>query len=215
MGYMTNFEMLPQFISIEGGEGAGKTTATDGLCELLKERGIEYVRTREPGGTDIAEKLRDILLDNQTLIGSDTELLLMMTARADHLDKRILPALAQGKWVICDRFVDSTVAYQGFGRYRGEPQKLAKINQLITHFVPKMPDVTFWLDVDPLLGKDRAAKRSMADRFENQDEQFFDWVNQGFLWQYQHHSNRIWRIDAGQSSRQVVMQMSQKLFGGY
>ena len=126
---------LGRFISFEGTEGVGKTTAIETLCARLKASGIDYLRTREPGGSPFAERLRTILLDPATDINDDTELLLMFAARCDHVQQLIMPALERGTWVICDRFIDSTVAYQGFGRAHGDALMLAKIESLITQFV--------------------------------------------------------------------------------
>lgn len=199
-----NSNQAPKFITFEGTEGVGKTTAMTGFCQKLKDNGIDFICTREPGGSVLAENLREILLDNKTTISHDTELLLMFTARADHLHRTILPALSQGKWVVCDRFVDSTVAYQGFGRYDGASEGLAKIERLVADFVPRLPDITFWLDLNPTIGLERAGRRSVADRFENAGEPFFDKVYQGFLYQYQKHPNRIHRINANQPQSQVL-----------
>lgn len=204
---------LPKFISFEGTEGVGKTTAIDGFCCHLDALGIEYVRTREPGGADVAEIIRGILLDKNSTLNDDTELLLMFAARADHLYKTILPALDAGKWVVCDRFIDSTVAYQGFGRFGGDDGALAKIELLIAHFVPRLPDVTLWLDLDVLTGMQRAAKRSQADRFESLDTQFFDKVYQGLAHQHAKHPHRIHRIDAGGSIDEVGERIRQTVFG--
>lgn len=194
----------PKFITFEGTEGVGKTTAITNFCRELDERGISHIRTREPGGSPLAERLREILLNNKTNINDDTELLLMFTARADHLHQTILPALLEGKWVVCDRFFDSTVAYQGFGRFGGVPNELAKIDSLIGHFVPKSPDLTFWLDLDPIIGMARAGNRGVADRFESQQTDFFRRVYQGFLYQHQKHPHRIQRICADGSPQEVV-----------
>lgn len=199
-----NSNQAPKFITFEGTEGVGKTTAIEGFCQALRDNGVDFICTREPGGSVLAELLREILLDNKTAISDDTELLLMFTARADHLHRTILPALSQGKWVICDRFFDSTVAYQGFGRYGGDPKELAKIERLVADFVPRLPDITFWLDLEPSIGLERAGRRSVADRFENAGEPFFDKAYQGFLYQYQKHPNRIHRINANQSPNQVL-----------
>ncbi|MDO5651232.1 MAG: dTMP kinase [Moraxella sp.] len=192
----------PQFITFEGTEGVGKTTAIDGFCDRLSECGIDFVRTREPGGSTLAEDLRKILLDNNTDINTDTELLLIFTARADHLHRTILPALAQGKWVICDRFIDSTVAYQGYGRYWGDERELAKIALLIEQFVPRLPDITLWLDLDVRTGMARAGKRGTADRFEAEDVAFFERIYQGFAKQSAQHA-RIRRIDADGTVQEV------------
>lgn len=194
----------PKFITFEGTEGVGKTTAIEGFCQKLQAHDIDFVRTREPGGSVLAEHLREILLDNKTTISHDTELLLMFTARTDHLHRKILPALAQGKWVVCDRFFDSTVAYQGFGRFGGNPKELAKIERLIEDFIARVPDLTFWLDLDPAIGLERAGKRSVADRFEQAGDVFFKQTYQGFLYQHQNHPNRIQKINANQSPQAVV-----------
>lgn len=199
----------PKFITFEGTEGVGKTTAIDGFCRLLDEQGIDHIRTREPGGSPLAEDLREILLDKETNISRDTELLLIFTARADHLAKTILPALAQGKWVVCDRFFDSTVAYQGFGRWHGDELALQKIQLLIEQFVPSVPDLTFWLDLDVKTGMARAGKRGTADRFESEDIRFFERVYQGLNWQHAHASNRIKRIDALGTPEEVLARIWQ------
>lgn len=203
---------FPKFITFEGTEGVGKTTAVDGFCAKLDSLSIAHIRTREPGGSPLAEDLREILLNNKTTINNDTELLLMFTARADHLHRTILPALAQGKWVVCDRFIDSTMAYQGFGRFDGEPSELAKIEFLVNHFVPRLPDLTFWLDLSPELGLERASKRSTADRFESAGKPFFDKAYQGFLYQYQNNPNRIKRINANGSPEEVLDEIWQALW---
>lgn len=196
--------LSPKFISFEGTEGVGKTTAIDGFCRWLDELGIDHIRTREPGGSVLAEKLRQILLDNESDLHDDTELLLIFTARNDHIHKIILPALTDNKWVICDRFIDSTVAYQGFGRHKGDFDALIKIDKLIERFVPRLPDMTFWLDLDIRTGRQRALARSSADRFENNDDDFFGRVYEGFFHQYTTNSNRIHRINAHQSPNDVI-----------
>lgn len=198
-----------KFISFEGTEGVGKTTAIDNLCQELDKHNIAFIRTREPGGSVLAEELRDIFLDKNRTIDATTELLMMFTARADHLHQTILPALSQDKWVICDRFVDSTVAYQGFGRFLGDETYLNHIQLLTTHFVPRLPDLTLWLDLDIALGIKRANKRSSADRLESQELAFFERVHQGFV--YQHHASpkRIHRIDASGTPQDVANQIWQ------
>ncbi|MCL1624118.1 dTMP kinase [Moraxella sp. Tifton1] len=198
-----------KFVSFEGTEGVGKTTAVDGFCRHLETLGIEYVRTREPGGADVAETLRSILLDKDSLLNDDTELLLMFAARADHLHKTILPALADGKWVVCDRFIDSTVAYQGFGRLGGDVQALAKIDLLIDHFVPRLPDITLWLDLDVRVGMMRAKNRSQADRFESLTIDFFNRVYQGLCHQLDKNPDRMSRIDASGDADVVLMRICQ------
>jgi dTMP kinase len=192
-----------RFISFEGTEGVGKTTAIEGLCQRLQAAGIDYVRTREPGGSPFAERLRAILLDPATDINDDTELLLLFAARADHLQQVILPALQRGAWVICDRFTDSTIAYQGYGRADGDQRVLAKIDSLIAQFISPLPELTLWLDLPVLEGMARAGKRSKADRFEQQATAFFTRVHHGFSMLAMQHPERIERIDASGSSDEV------------
>lgn len=203
--------MMGRFISFEGTEGVGKTTAIDGLIARLANLGIEVVRTREPGGSDLAESIRQIFLDPNNQIDADTEILLMFAARADHLNRVILPALQMGKWVVSDRFFDSTIAYQGFGRYYADNQALAKIELLIEQFVPIHPDITIWLDLEIATGMQRAAKRSTADRLEANEMAFFERVYQGLLYQYHKHPKRIRRIDAAGSIDEVALRIDQAL----
>ncbi len=192
-----------RFISFEGTEGVGKTTAIEQLCARLQAHGIDYLRTREPGGSPFAERLRYILLDPATDINDDTELLLMFAARCDHMQQVILPALQHGTWVICDRFTDSTVAYQGFGRAHGDATVRRKIDMLIEQFVPQLPELTLWLDLPVLEGMARANKRSAADRFEQQATEFFTRVHKGFSTLADEQPERIQRIDALGSADEV------------
>ena len=198
-----------RFISVEGTEGVGKTTAIEQLCARLQDSGIDYLRTREPGGSPFAERLRAILLDPATDITDDTELLLLFAARCDHMQQVILPALQRGTWVICDRFTDSTIAYQGFGRGHGDEAMRAKIDTLIDQFVPQLPDLTLWLDLPILEGMARANKRSTADRFEQQATEFFTWVHKGFSTLASEHPTRIQRIDALGSADDVSQRVWQ------
>ena len=204
-----------RFMSFEGTEGVGKTTAIEQLCTRLQARGIDYLRTREPGGSPFAERLREILLDPNTAINDDTELLLMFAARCDHMQQVILPALQRGTWVICDRFTDSTVAYQGFGRADGDAIVRAKIDMLIEQFVVQLPELTLWLDLPVLEGMARANKRSAADRFEQQATAFFTRVHQGFSTLASEQPERIKRIDASGSTDEVsarIWQMVKERF---
>lgn len=200
-----------RFISFEGTEGVGKTTAIEQLCARLQARGIDYLRTREPGGSPFAERLREILLDPNTAINDDTELLLMFAARCDHMQQVILPALQRGTWVICDRFTDSTVAYQGFGRADGDAIVRAKIDMLIEQFVVQLPELTLWLDLPVLEGMARANKRSAADRFEQQATEFFTRVHQGFSVLASEQPERIQRIDASGSANEVSARIWQTI----
>lgn len=194
---------LGRFISFEGTEGVGKTTAIEALCTRLQDNGIDYLRTREPGGSPFAERLRSILLDPATDIDDDTELLLLFAARCDHMQQVILPALQRGTWVICDRFTDSTIAYQGYGRAHGDSIMLTKIDTLIAQFIPQLPELTLWLDLPVDEGMARAGKRSVADRFEQQASDFFMRIYEGFSALADQHPDRIQRIDANGSSEEV------------
>lgn len=198
----------PKFITFEGGEGVGKTTAINGVCEFLTNHHIPFVRTREPGGSEVGELLRKIFLNPAHHLNADSELLMIFSARADHLDKVILPALADGKWVICDRFLDSTVAYQAFGRWGDDKkmltQMLKNIELLAQTFIQKMPDVRFWLDLDPAIGQERAKRRGVLDRLEQESPTFHRQVYQGFVHQYAHNDGTMIRIDASSLPEQVL-----------
>lgn len=200
-----------RFISFEGTEGVGKTTAIDALCARLQAQNIEFMRTREPGGSPFAERLRAILLDPTTDITDDSELLLMFAARCDHMQQVILPALARGSWVICDRFTDSTIAYQGYGRAHGAAAVLTKIESLIEHFIAQLPELTLWLDLPVLEGMARAGKRSAADRFEQQETAFFTRVYEGFDTLARVYPERIERIEATGNSDEVSARIWQVL----
>lgn len=200
-----------KFISFEGTEGVGKSTLIANLAGYLTEQGIDFVQTREPGGSPFAEQLRAMLLDPAITMAEDSELLLMFAARADHVSQVILPALAQGKWVLCDRFIDSTIAYQGFGRKQGDNTELVKIEMLVQQFVPTLPDVTIWLDLPVVEGMSRAKNRGKLDRFEQEQIAFFERVHQGFAYQAQQYSQRVRRIDASGTPDAVLATVRSQL----
>ncbi|MTW21853.1 dTMP kinase [Allochromatium palmeri] len=161
-----------RFITLEGIEGAGKSTQIAPLAELLRARGLEVLTTREPGGSPLAERLRALLLDpdNQGM-SETTELLLMFAARSDHLERRIRPALEAGHWVLCDRFTDATYAYQGGGRGI-DPAQIRLLETLVQDEL--RPDLTLVFDLPPELGLGRAKSRAgQADRFESETQRFF------------------------------------------
>lgn len=200
---------LPKFVVFEGGEGVGKTTAIHGVCQFLDDKNIHYVRTREPGGSDVGEQLRKIFLNPDSALNADSELLMIFSARIDHLNKIILPALAKGHWVLCDRFVDSTVAYQAFGRWSDDANTLNAMLEnihLLSHkFISKMPDVRFWLDLDPKIGRERAKSRGVLDRLEQEPPEFYERVYRGFDYQYRHaNDGTMVRIDANGTTDEVL-----------
>jgi len=170
-----------RFITLEGGEGVGKTTNVGFVCDWLTSRGIEVVRTREPGGTPGAEAIRELLLDptREEAWSDDAELLLVFAARAQHLAERIRPALERGAWVVCDRFTDATFAYQGGGR----GLDFARIRTLETLVQNGLqPDLTLLLDVPVSVAAQRVAQRgAQLDRFERERETFFDAVRSAYL----------------------------------
>ena len=196
------------FISFEGSEGVGKTTLIQAVAAHLQALGHGVVVTREPGGTPLAEQLRaQLLARGPEPMVPDCELLLMFAARSQHLAQRILPALAQGQVVLCDRFVDSSYAYQCAGRGVARD----KLDVLVEHFVPRLPDLTFWLDLPRSLAQQRVQARAQAqglvlDRFEQEKESFFARVSQGFAEQAQRHPGRVVRLDASQTAAQVAAQ---------
>ena len=167
------------FITLEGGEGAGKSTNVQWLADYLRARGKTVLVTREPGGTTVGEAIRGVLLDPELpAMHSDTELLLMFAARNEHLQRKILPALAQGTWVLCDRFTDATYAYQGFGR--GIDQQ--RIGALETWVQGELrPDYVLLFDLDVATGMTRAHARGRADRFEQEHSTFFEKIRTGYL----------------------------------
>ena len=167
------------FITLEGGEGAGKSTNVQWLADYLRARGKTVLVTREPGGTTVGEAIRGVLLDPELpAMHSDTELLLMFAARNEHLHRKILPALAQGTWVLCDRFTDATYAYQGFGR--GIDQQ--RIGALETWVQGELrPDYVLLFDLDVATGMTRAHARGRADRFEQEHSTFFEKIRAGYL----------------------------------
>ena len=167
------------FITVEGIEGGGKSSNLDFLRQLLEEKGTEVVVTREPGGTSLGEEIRTLLLDHRhDGMASDAELLLMFAARAEHLARVIRPALAAGKWVLCDRFTDATYAYQGGGRGLGF-ERVAALAEWVHHDL--RPDLTLLFDLPVELGLQRAGKRNRADRFEKEAAAFFERVRAAYL----------------------------------
>ena len=201
--------MSGRFITLEGGEGVGKTTNIAYIQVLLEEHKIPVLLTREPGGTVLAESIRQLLLDKeQEAIAEQTELLMMFAARAQHIKHVIQPALDKGTWVLCDRFTDATYAYQGGGRN----MDLSTI-QWLENFVQAdlRPDLTLLLDAPIQLGMQRAAQRGKLDRFESEKMAFFEKVRQAYLSIAEQQSKRVKIIDATQSLESVQSQIKHVL----
>jgi dTMP kinase len=193
------------FITIEGGEGAGKTTMLERMVTWLEGRGHQVVRTREPGGTELAEKLRAILLDkNNVGLSDQAELLLMFASRAQHLTEVIRPALKRGETVLCDRFTDATWAYQGGGR--GLPLEDIAVLERLVHG-DLQPDLTVLLDLPVAQGLQRASRRSEADRFEEESSGFFERVRQAYLQRAESAPGRFAVVDASGSVEEVWSQV--------
>jgi dTMP kinase len=168
------------FLTVEGVEGVGKSTNIETIRDFLSSQNIDYILTREPGGTVVAEQIRELLLavnENDPLCEL-SELLLVFAARAQHLEKVIKPALTQGKWVICDRFTDATYAYQGGGRGLNR-STISELESLVQGEL--RPDLTIILDLDPRIGLRRVSARGELDRFELEKLEFFDKVRQTYL----------------------------------
>ena len=198
-------QMTPgKFITLEGIDGAGKSTHLLWLEKFLEGMGKSTVVTHEPGGTPLGEKLRSILLDSSQTMHPETEALLMFAARREHLDKLILPALTKGEWVISDRFTDASFAYQGGGRGLSED----KLDGL-EHWVQGgfQPDLTFYFDVTSELGRERLNNRGdgveSVDRFEKEKGEFFDRVRESYLKRARKFSHRIHIIDSSQSLESI------------
>jgi len=189
------------FISLEGGEGAGKSTQNKRIVEWLLERGHTVVETREPGGTVISEQIRQLLLDTRTA-GLDpvAELLLMFAARSQLVQEVIRPALAAGKVVVCDRFTDASYAYQGGGRQLGA-ETVASVEKLVLGNL--QPDLTLLFDVPVETGMQRVAGRGHADRFETESLRFFERVRTAYLERATADPHRFQVIDASQGEGQV------------
>ena len=197
---MTGLRTPAMFITLEGGEGAGKSTSRDFIVSLLEDYQVPFIQTREPGGTPIGEALRGLLLSKEgTAPSVTTELLMVFAARAQHLHEVIEPALRDGKWVLCDRFTDATYAYQGYGR-GFDLREIEALETLVQR--GRHPDLTLWFDIDPQLGMARARQRAELDRFEEEELAFFEKVREGYLSRAECDS-RFKIIDASRSITDV------------
>ena len=206
--------VLPgKFITIEGSEGVGKSTNIEFIKHYLLGKGIDLLVTREPGGTPLAENIRDLLLQKRNESVDETaELLLMFAARAQHLNTVILPAIQAGRWVLSDRFTDSTYAYQGGGRGL-DRSLISQLEMLVQKDM--QPDLTFYLDIDVKLGLARVSRRVGLDRFEDQHIDFFERVRAEYLRRVKANSERYKVIDASQTLEYVqgdIEKVLEKLF---
>lgn len=199
------------FITLEGIEGVGKSTHAAYMKELMQEAGREVILTREPGGTEVGEAIREILLHSKEYhIADVTELLLMFAARAQHLEEVILPAKNSGRIIICDRFTDATYAYQGGGRDL-DRQQIRVLEALVQQGLK--PDMTVLFDAPVEVGLQRANKRSEADRFESENMNFFKQVRQEYLKMAEEEPERIHTINADQSLENVKQDLRTLLAG--
>ncbi len=198
-----------RFITLEGIEGAGKSSCLEAIRALLERQGVAALFTREPGGTPLGEALRELLLGHRyDGMAEESELLLLFAARAEHLARRIAPALAAGQWVISDRFSDASFAYQGGGRGVAH-ERIATLEQWVQQ--GQRPDLTLLLDLPVAQGLARAASRSSPDRFERQQVAFFERVRQRYLELAQAEPERVRVIDASQPLEQVQAQLITQL----
>lgn len=200
-----------RFITLEGGEGVGKSTNLSFVRDYLHARGIRVVTTREPGGTPVAERIRALLLanDEQEPLDDLAELLLVFAGRAQHLARVIRPALERGEWVISDRFTDATFAYQGSARGIA-PERIAMLEQFVQQGLA--PDLTLWLDMPICYASARLASRGgERDRFERERGDFFERVRQGYRARAEQNPDRIVAVDAAQPLEQVQRDIALRL----
>ena len=199
--------MKTKFITLEGIEGSGKTSSIKSITNLLDDKGISYVVTREPGGSSIGSELRSILLDPQTNISSEVELMLMLADRKDHVEQVIVPNLKTGNWVISDRFMDSSFAYQGGGR------KLDKkmIDSFSKNLSLPIPDLTLLFDVPVEISLSRVKARGELDRFEQEEIDFHNRIREVYLELAEQNVNRIQIIDSSQAIEDMLKSVEEKI----
>lgn len=197
-----------KFITLEGMDGAGKSTHLAWIPGFLEARGVRVRLTREPGGTPLGEQLRELMLNQISPLHPETEALLMFAARREHLDKVIVPALNEGAWVVCDRFTDASFAYQAGGSGLAW-EKIAALESWVQAGL--QPDLTLYFDVPTALGKARTHAARAPDRFEREDTAFFDRVRAGYLRRAREHPARIAIIDAAATLEDVRASVAHKI----
>ncbi len=203
--------MRGKFITVEGGEGVGKSSNIEFIATTLREKGIDCIVTREPGGTPLAEEIREVLIKRrEEKVHPDTELLLMFAARAQHLNEKIIPALERGVWVVCDRFTDATYAYQSGGRQLPS-EKVADLESFVQGAL--RPDLTLLLDAPIEVGMARASKRAELDRFEEEKVEFFKRVRDTYLTRAEREPERFVVLDASVELEQVQRNLAAVLDG--
>ena len=192
---------MKKFITFEGGECSGKTTIIQSVCEIFNQRNISYITTREPGGIKIAEDIRNIILNiENTDMTPECEALLYAASRMQHLSQRVLPALNEGKIVLCDRFLDSSIAYQGCARGLGI-DKVLKANSFALDY---LPGLTLFIDVTPDVALKRLSNRNKADRLDLEDNSFHQRVYDGYQEVLKMYPDRVVRIDGNQDLEKVT-----------
>ncbi|MCV6613152.1 MAG: dTMP kinase [Amphritea sp.] len=198
-------QSMGRFITLEGTEGVGKSTNLQFIQSVLEQHQIDYQLTREPGGTPLAEEVRELLLANRDeIVADDAELLLVFAARAQHLEQVIRPALNNGRWVLCDRFTDATFAYQGGGRGL-DTDFISRLESMVQRGL--QPDLTILLDLPVEVGLARASQRAELDRFENEKLAFFEQVRSAYLARAAAEPDRFAVIDASGTLDQVQEQI--------
>ena len=189
--------MRGSFITLEGIEGSGKSTSLETITKTLSDHNINFILTKEPGGGPLGQDLRALLLDKSSRISPDTELLLMMADRKDHIDNYVIPNLEKGIWIISDRYLDSTYAYQGGGRQIDT----SKIDKLVSLLDLPIPDLTILFDLAPSIALKRAQKRSALDRFESEPIDFHERIRSTYLSLSEQYSERFKLVD---SSKEII-----------
>ncbi|MTT32962.1 dTMP kinase [Terrilactibacillus sp. BCM23-1] len=205
------------FITFEGPDGSGKSTQIKKMANLLETKRLPYILTREPGGTRISDKIREIILDPEhNELTEETEILLYASSRAQHVQEKIIPALNNGKIVLCDRFMDASIAYQGYGLGK-DLQTIKSINQFASQGLE--PDRTYFIDVTPETGRKRMVKRAGGshdlDRIELREKSYHQRVREGFMTIYHENSNRICYIDGEKDLNQVFDTIVNDFFAYY